>query len=124
MRKIILIFLFLFTLPLIGFTQHPDSDRIISYTAETADKKYIFVMPNRIGDDYFVSDKYKQRGMYFNDGSTIPLWTVDWKGRVYLPNDGKHIIRLGRLNYSATYREDVFTFIAEGKNLKVTKLKI
>jgi hypothetical protein len=75
------------------------------------------------GYDHLVGDKYKQSGMYLNDGSTTPFWTVDWKERTYLPNDGKHIIRLGRLRYSATYREEAFTFFAEGKVLKTYQSK-
>ena len=73
--------------------------------------------------DYFIDDKYEKSGMYLNDGSTVPLWTVDWKQRVYLPNDGKHVVRHGRLKYSATYREEAFTFIAEGKVLKTYETK-
>ena len=120
MRKFLFTFLFFLTLPLFCFAQTRNCDWSFSYTAETADKKYILVMrdsdPYR--DDYFVGDRYKQSGMYLNDGSTTPIWTVDCKQRVYLPSDGKHIIRLGRLPYSATYREDAFTFTAEGKDIK------
>lgn len=43
--------------------------------------------------------------------------------RIYLPNDGKHVVRLGRLDYSATYREEAFTFIAEGKVLRIYRTK-
>ncbi len=123
MRKFIFTVLFFFNLSLIVFAQHPDSGWSYSYTAETADKKYIFVMRNPNGDDYLVGDKYKQSGMYLNDGSTTPLWTLNWRNSIYLPNDGKHIIRLGRLNYSATYREEGFTFIAEGKVLNTYQTK-
>lgn len=118
MRKFLFTFLFILTLPLFCFAQTHNCDWSFSYTAETADKKYILVMRDPHGGDYLVGDKYKQSGMYLNDGSTTPLWTVDCKQRVYLPNDGKHIIRLGRLSYSATYREDAFTFTAEGKDIK------
>jgi hypothetical protein len=118
MRKIFLTFLFSLTLLLTVFAQHPTFAWMYSYTAETADKKYLFVMRDVGRSEYFISDKYEKSGMYLNDGSTTPLWTVDWKESIYLPNDGKHIIRLGRLKYSATYREEAFTFLAEGNALK------
>jgi len=118
MRKTILAVLFFLALPVSVFAQHPDSGWIYSYTAETADKKYIFVMRRKGGDDYLLGDKYPQSGMYLNDGSNTPLWTVDWKQRVFLPDDGKHVVRLGRLRYSSSYREEVFAFIAEGNVLK------
>jgi hypothetical protein len=118
MRKFFLTFLFFLTLALTVFAQHPTSAWMHSYTAETADKKYLFVMRDLDRSDYFVSDKYEKSGMYLNDGSTTPLWTLDWKESIYLPNDGKHIIRLGRLPYSATYREEAFTLLAEGKDIK------
>lgn len=89
-----------------------------SYTAETSDKKHIFVMRRTGGEDYLVGDKYKWSGMYPNDGSTAPLWTVDWKNRVYLPNGGKHVVRGGGNDYSATYREEAFAFFSEGRELK------
>jgi hypothetical protein len=45
--------------------------------------------------------------------------TVDWKSRVYLPDDGKHVVRVGGWNdYSATYREEAFTFFSQGEELK------
>lgn len=123
MKKITLAFLFFFSLPLNVFSQHPNSAWIFSFTAETADKKYLFVMRDLGRSDYFVDDKYPQSGMYPNDGSTTPLWTVDWKQRIYLPNDGKHIVRLGSSHYSATYREEAFTFLAEGTILKTYETK-
>jgi hypothetical protein len=122
MRKTISAILFFLALPTSVFAQHPTSARMYSYTAETADKKYLFVMRDSGRSDYFVSDKYEKSGMYLNDGSTAPLWTVDWKRRVYLPNDGKHVVRLGSSHYSATYREEAFTFLAAGNILKTYKV--
>lgn len=39
--------------------------------------------------------KYPCSGLYRNDGSITPIWTVDWYGDVYLPGDGEHLIRQG-----------------------------
>jgi hypothetical protein len=123
MRKFFLTFLFSLTLLLTVFAQHRTFAWMYSYTAETADKKYLFVMRDVGRSEYFISDKYEKSGMYLNDGSTTPLWTVDWKESIYLPNDGKHIIRIGRLKYSATYREEAFTFFSEGNALKTYETK-
>lgn len=119
MRKSIFALLFLLTLHLSLFAQHPDAGWMHPYTAETADKKHIFVMRSRDGaGDYFISDDYPRSGMYLNDGSFKLLWAVGRKSRVYLPNGGQHVVKLGSLYYSATYREEAFTFNAEGKELR------
>ena len=97
------------------------------YTAETADKKYIFVILNCANPDCPNPPKdetYLQSGMYFNDGSKTPLWTVDWLAYVFLPNDGKHIVRRGRwARFSGTYEEEAFSFFAEGNLLKTYQTK-
>jgi hypothetical protein len=38
---------------------------------------------------------YKQSGLYRNDGSAEPLWTVDWYAGVTLSSDGVHLVRHG-----------------------------
>lgn len=89
------------------------------YQAVTADKKHVFVIVKSDCKLCWGSDKYKVSGMYLNDGSTDPLWTVDWQNYIFLPNGGKHVVRKGRwARYSATYREEVFSFIEEGNVLK------
>jgi tetratricopeptide (TPR) repeat protein len=97
-------------------------DFISSYTMETADKKYLFVMlkagtPSKpLGP--FQDEKYPQSGLYLNDGSSTPLWTVDWCANVLLPADGIHLIRRGRHTLPIEYNEEVITFFAYGKELK------
>lgn len=75
-----------------------------SYTQVTADGKYIFVMhaPANIlagfeaGKNMALRLKYPKSGLYKNDGSKEPLWTVDWySSEVYLSLNGKHLIRMG-----------------------------
>lgn len=120
MRRITFTFLFFLAFPLIAFadTEAPP----IPYTAETADKRHIFVVLTPNCGYFSGCQKYRQSGMYPNDGSTTPLWTVDWQNRVFLPNDGKHIVRQGSwARYSATYHEEVFSFISEGNLLKTYK---
>src|SRR5688572_16685795 len=78
---------------------------IFPYTAETADKKHVFVVVDPKCGLCWGDDRYKQSGMYLNDGSAVPLWTVDWRNYIFLPNGGRHVVRLGRwARYSAAYR--------------------
>ena len=95
-----------------------------SFTAETADKKYIFVMLNSETPSGWGNDKFSQSGMYLNDGSSTPLWTVDWLNRVFLPADGEHVVRRGKwAGYSATYEEEVFSFFYKKNLLKTYQTK-
>jgi hypothetical protein len=93
-----------------------------AFTMESADKKYIFVMlkscyrGERAGR--YDSDRYPQSGLYLNDGSTTPLWTVDWCGAVVLPSDGVHVVREGWEGTSESWTEEAITFFADGRRLK------
>ena len=49
---------------------------------------------------YSLRTKYPCSGLYKNDGSTTPIWTVNWYGKVYLFPDGEHLIRQGPWNRS------------------------
>jgi hypothetical protein len=100
-----------------------DTERVIQpYTLETADKKYIFVMLRSVGrQNTFLrqSDKYPQNGLYLNDGSSNPLWTVDWPGFVILPADGIHMVRRGPWpRQEDGYNVEALSFFANGKLLK------
>jgi hypothetical protein len=103
----------------------------ISYSVLSADGKFTFVMiaPVNVKEDGdFESDerkaeaqkvraKYKTSGLYRNDGSTTPLWTVNWYARnVYVASDGVHLVRRG----PATERldDEAFTFFAEGTEVR------
>ena len=102
---------------------YADSERVLqSYTLETADKKYIFVMLRNVGPpdaSLRQSDKYPQSGLYLNDGSRTPLWTVDWLGFVILPADGIHLVRRGPpLRQEDGYNVEALSFFANGKLLK------
>jgi len=93
------------------------------YAMESADKKYIFVMLRGCSSDGSVdlydSEKYPESGLYLNDGSAAPLWTVDWCGYVLLPSDGIHIVRKGPWARTREgYSVEAITFFADGKLLK------
>lgn len=48
------------------------------------------------GFDTEIRKLYKQSGLYINDGSSTPLWTIDWYAfKVFPSSDGIHLIRMG-----------------------------
>jgi hypothetical protein len=75
------------------------------FTEHSADSEYIFVMLGR-SDSYLGSAPdpdiralYSQAGLYRNDGSTEPLWTVDWYGSGILISDSVHFVRKGTMSF-------------------------
>jgi hypothetical protein len=78
-----------------------------TYTVVSPGGKYLFVMlspllaedelrrnPNGAGNE--IRRTHSQSGLYRNDGSTVPLWTVDWYAfGVKVASDGVHLIRPG-----------------------------
>ena len=71
---------------------------VYPYTIKTSDGRYVFVMlagsPANL-DSRDPLAKYPASGLYRNDGSYTPLWTVDWSAYVILPSDGVHLVRKG-----------------------------
>lgn len=71
---------------------------------------------------------YERSGMYRNDGSADPLWTVDWYAHgVYLTRDGVHLIRPGPWAWLNKDRKpdldvDAVTFFANGRPLRAYRV--
>ena len=76
------------------------------YSFATEGGKYLFVMliPNQqengageaSGLDLKIRETYDHSGLYLNDGSTSPLWTVDWYAtEVYVSSDSQYCVRIG-----------------------------
>lgn len=100
-----------------------------TYTTISPGGEYIFVM---LAPGSFVAtethypqaeqlrrirEKYKQSGLYRNDGSTDALWTVDWYAfSVAICSDGVHLVRPGP--WPSTSRQEAVSFFAGGKLLK------
>jgi hypothetical protein len=79
-----------------------------SWKQESEDRRYVLVMvsplpvegdaghPSFDGNEIRkIRAKYTQSGLYRNDGSTSPLWTIEYFSRapkVYIAPDEKHII--------------------------------
>jgi hypothetical protein len=83
-----------------------------SYNEVAPGGKYVFVMiaPGTVEDEVRrwnqetaagireIRRVYTRSGLYRNDGSAEPLWTVDWyDDGVKVASDGAHLIRLGPL---------------------------
>lgn len=118
----------LFTLIGIFFLTGPAfasyGERTHGYTVETENKRFILVIHWRKPDGTLEKmkglEKYPANGLYRNDGSTEPLWTVDWSNFALPLNDGRHAIRFGRGGASpqAGYANESFAFLCDGKVLK------
>ncbi len=108
-------------------SEAPPSD----YTKVTENGRYIFVMlapdrldvlggPTRPQSSFGKSEiqkTYKQSGLYNNDGSNEPLWTVSWYSfSVYPSSDGKHVVKMGPWAQSTS--DLAIAFYENGKELK------
>ncbi len=106
-----------------------------SYEEFSPDKKFVFVMIAPIdysrdgryfGEEGVAKEKriratYPKSGMYSNDGSTKPLWTVDWYSRfVLVASDGIHLVRMGP--WAMKGSNEAFTFFANGKKIRSYKI--
>jgi len=98
--------LMLFTLLVqAGLVRADTVARPFSFAAVSAQKNYVFVMIAPVAEESDGSglrdeERSKSRklraehwtsGLYANDGSTTPLWLVDWYAySVLVPSDGIH----------------------------------
>jgi hypothetical protein len=94
-----------------------------SYKRVSADKKFVFVMLAPKAESV---DGYKRSGMYKNDGSTEPLWAVDWYRRsAAITADGAYVIRYGGPHtYEERLNPDRSMRVVTGKDLKKEALAI
>jgi len=90
---------------------------------------YVFVMlaPNHPGGwvqhDPEMRKIYKQSGLYRNDGSSTPLWTVDWYAFEVFPHfDGEHLVRMGG-SWTASTDHLAVSFYKNGKEIKSYRIK-
>jgi hypothetical protein len=117
----------LFTLPTNVSADHPAHPS--DYTITTVNRRYIFVMlasyngcycpdVGEVYKDEEIRRTYAQSGLYRNDGSTTPLWTVDWYAYgAAVSSDGQHLVRYG---YRAGNTGGLaFAFYEEGRQIAV-----
>jgi hypothetical protein len=101
-----------------------DSERPpFTYTKLSPDERYLFVMisPNPPEEDRgpwrSIREKYSQSGLYRNDGSTTPIWTVHWYGFEAAPlSDSVHLVRRGP--WATSSKSEAVSFFANGKLLR------
>jgi hypothetical protein len=101
-----------------------------SYKVVSPNGKYVFVMlttgtiPGDANNPLRAT--YKQSGLYKNDGSADPLWTVDWYSRaVVLPSDGVHVVRIpGPHTYTERLNEDRSKRVMTAADLKKEALAV
>lgn len=106
-----------------------------SFSAVSAQKNYVFVMIAPVveesdGSGLRDEDRSKAQrlraghrtsGLYANDGSTTPLWVVDWYAySVLAPSDGIHLIRRGL--WAENDSSEAVTFFAKGKQIRSYKV--
>ncbi len=86
----------------------------------TENTEYVFVMLAPDGwaeHDPEIRKVYKRSGLYRNDGSGTPLWTVDWYTfEVFPSSDGEHLVRMGP--WASSTDELALSFHKNGKEIK------
>jgi hypothetical protein len=97
-----------------------------TYTKATLDGKHLLVMvsPLPVENDAIwdcdsgmsvreIRSKYANNGLYRNDGSITPVWTVDWYARsVIVTLDGVHAIRGGP--WPSSIDQEALSFFTRG----------
>ena len=95
---------------------------LISYKQISSGGAYVFVMLGDPRHDSAVGGRaarklrqtYPASGLYPNDGSTVPLWTVDWYARqVDVASDGIHLVRRGP--WAMATSDEAVSFFANGQ---------
>lgn len=107
-----------------------------TYTKPSPDGRFLFVMlsPRPPAQDTLRSSnssdsakllevraKYTQSGLYRNDGSATPLWTVNWYSfDVDVASDGVHLVRRGP--WASRTSDEAFSFFASGKLIRTYRI--
>ena len=91
------------------------------YRIVSSDGKYVFVMLTDYGGKEYGHYDYPSNGLYLNDGSKTPLWTVDWVAYAHLPADGVHVVKQAWLPDG--YDGEAITFFAYGKPIKTYSIR-
>lgn len=119
------------TIALCGFASTARADSPtppFSFTKPSPDGRFLFVMiPRSTLDNEMphwneetkakiraIRQTYTQSGLYRNDGTSTPLWTVDWYAYdVDVASDGIHLVRHGP--WASCVDQEAFSFLANGK---------
>ncbi len=97
------------------------------YTKSSKDKKYVFVMlaPAKWRQFGKLHYKYPKSGLYLNNGSRTPLWTVDWyEFDVEISSDGQYLVRWGTWpRFGDKYETLALAFYNNGKLIRQYRVK-
>jgi hypothetical protein len=66
---------------------------------------------------------YPKSGVYKNDGTSVPLWTIEWYGSAEVSGDGKYLVRFrgGWLDVGAAKGpSEISQIVASPANLQAT----
>jgi hypothetical protein len=136
MKRFLLLFVFvmaILALPKLAFADEPNLVRDFSQASPNGE--YLFVLlANETRDSYNeagsvlvdenLRQTYAQSGLYRNDGSNTPLWTVDWNANeVVVASDGRHLVRWGPFPASGQFDEIALEFYRDGQLLKSYQVK-
>jgi hypothetical protein len=123
------------------FAPHANADTEVqpySYRKISDGGKFVFVMivqnPFEMDPQFpreeirAIRNRYKQSGLYLNDDSETPIWTVDWyeyPSGLEIASGGVHLVRWDSSPYfnrnapaSPQYDQKVLSFYANGKLLR------
>lgn len=94
----------------------------------TENKNYVFVMLAPDAPDGWahhdpaIRKAYKQSGLYMNDGTISPLWSIDWYAfEVFPSSDGEHLVRMWP--WAVSTDDPVVSFYRNGKEVKTYRIK-
>ncbi|HKZ55002.1 MAG TPA: hypothetical protein VJ123_05955 [Anaerolineales bacterium] len=96
------------------------------YTQLAPGGRFVFVMltPEEERQVPSIRSQYPEAGMYRNDGSATPLWTVDWYSfKVDLTSDGVYLVRWGPWPGWGEFGELALAFYRNGHKLKSYKVR-
>jgi hypothetical protein len=107
-----------------------------SYKLVSPNKTYVFVMLSprsaeseahrfnepRAEEIREIRRTYEKSGLYRNDGSADPLWTVNWYAHsVQIASDGIHLVRHGP--WPMSLDDEAVSFFANGQLIRSYKIK-
>lgn len=132
--RLFFIFLWLHFMSAVAQAYKPAPPR--SHITPSPDGRFVFVMlsPESLDRELghwneetqaqirAIRDRWPRSGMYRNDGSTLPLWSVDWFAySVDVPSDGDHVVRYTSGGYGWT-GAPALAFYRRGELLRSYKI--
>lgn len=105
--------------------ESPNGEYVLVMIAASQTPEYDATSPRGVVDQKILQlrAKYTQSGLYRNDGSSVPLWTLPYRGcdHPLVLNDGQHVI-LANEHWRQSYNH-VATFYAGGNKLASHQLE-